>query len=161
MTHSIFPPNRQSELALLALQAFQVLFLWLHDWVPLGKLNDVAAVRRQDSLAQLVRVTLIQSIPFTIGFLFSLRFGLPYPHWLYLWLCISYSLIFLGQMRAWWVPYLLSAEPERAARYRNMFGHTFLPAQAQPNGAEHGAHLTAYCDGGYTRGSIRLMIVTE
>ena len=99
MAHPSFPANRPTELELLALQAFQVLFLWLHDWVRLGKLNDVAAVRQQDSLARLVRVTLIQSIPFTIGFLFSLRyFGLPYPHWLYLWLCISYSLIFIGQM---------------------------------------------------------------
>jgi len=47
-------------------------------WVPLGKLNDVAAVRRQDSLAQLVWVTLIQSAPFTVGLLFSLKyFGRP------------------------------------------------------------------------------------
>jgi hypothetical protein len=70
MAHSSFPPNRLTEFALLALQGFQVLFLWLHDWVPLGKLNDVVAVRRQDPLATLVRITLIQSVPFTIGLLF-------------------------------------------------------------------------------------------
>jgi hypothetical protein len=29
--------------ALLALQLFHVLFLSLHDWVPLGNLNDVRA----------------------------------------------------------------------------------------------------------------------
>ena len=32
------------QLVLLPLQLFQVLFLWIHDWVPLGRLNDVTAV---------------------------------------------------------------------------------------------------------------------
>jgi hypothetical protein len=68
------------ERILLALQACQVLFLWFHDWIPLGRLNDVAAVRRQDPLGRLVLVTLIQSVPFTIGLVYSARyFGQPYP----------------------------------------------------------------------------------
>lgn len=33
------------QVLLLALQALQVAFLWLHDWIPLGRLNDVAAAR--------------------------------------------------------------------------------------------------------------------
>ena len=118
------------EIVLIALQVFQVLFLWLHDWLPLGRLNDVKAVCSQDTTSRLVVVTLIQSVPFTIGLLFSLsHFGRPYPHWLYLWLWISYGAIFLGQIRAWWIPYLFRAEPERAARYQIMFGntHRFLP----------------------------------
>jgi hypothetical protein len=118
------------EQILLALQAFQVLFLWSHDWIPLGRLNDVAAVRRQDPLGRLVRVTLIQSVPFTIGLFYSARyFNSPYPGWLNYWLWISYGVLFVGQMRAWWVPYFLKPEPERAERYRKMFGntHSFLP----------------------------------
>jgi len=80
---------------------FQVLFLWLHDWVPLGGLNDVAAIRTQDTTLRLIIVTLIQSVPFSIGLLFSaLHLGRPFPHWLYMWLWISYGLIFLGQLRA-------------------------------------------------------------
>ncbi len=116
--------------ALVALQAFQVLFLWLHDWVPLGRLNDVPAVRVADSNSRLIGVTLLQSVPYTIGLVFSLRsFGAPVPHWLYSWLWISYGLLLLGQLRAWWIPYLVRAEPERAARYDRMFGntHSFLP----------------------------------
>jgi hypothetical protein len=35
---------------LLVLQALQVAFLWTHDWLPLGKLNDVRALRSQDPL---------------------------------------------------------------------------------------------------------------
>ncbi|HLY66360.1 MAG TPA: hypothetical protein VKU60_12570 [Chloroflexota bacterium] len=52
---------------LLGLQLFQVAFLWLHDWVPLGRLNDVAAVRRHDSLPRLVVVTLLQAMPWTVS----------------------------------------------------------------------------------------------
>lgn len=120
------------ELCLLALQTFQVLFLWVHDWLPLGRLNDVAAVKSQDTKIRLITVTLIQSAPFTLGLLFCLlHFRQAYPPWLIDWLEISYVVLFIGQLRAWWVPYLVIPEPERAARYRIMFGntHSFLPVR--------------------------------
>ena len=144
MSQQVFPANLHIEIILLVLQAFQVLFLWLHDWIPLGRLNDVTAVRSRDTWLRLVAVTLVQSVPFTL--LFSLlRFGRPYPHWLYMWLWISYGLIFVGQIRAWWIPYLIHSEPERAARYRTMFGNThhFLPIRngLVPNTAHVTLHL--------------------
>jgi hypothetical protein len=75
-----FPGNREIEMVLLALQVFQVLFLWVHDWIPLGRLNDVAAVRSQDTRRRLVTVMLIQSVLWTIGLCFSLLyFRRPYP----------------------------------------------------------------------------------
>jgi hypothetical protein len=141
------PAERTSlDLALLALQGFQVAFLWIHDWIPLGRLNDVAAVRSQDTTARLAVVTLVQSVPFTVGLLFSaLSYARPYPHWLVMWLWISYGALFAGQIRAWWVPYLLHEEPERAARYRQMFGrtHSFLPQHngLVPNTAHILLHL--------------------
>ena len=146
MSQQISGANLYVEIVLIVLQVFQVLFLWLHDWVPLGRLNDVKAVRSQDTVFRLIVVTLIQSGPFTIGLLFSLLyFGRRYPHWLYLWLWISYSVIFLGQIRAWWIPYLFRAEPERAARYQIMFGNThhFLPTRngLVPNTAHILLHL--------------------
>ena len=146
MSEEVFPANRHVEIIFLALQLFQVLFLWLHDWIPLGRLNDVAAIRSQDTSLRLIVVTLIQSVPFSIGLLFSvLYFGRPYPHWLFMWLWISYSLIFIGQLRAWWIPYLLHGEPERAARYQVMFGktHRFLPTRngLVPNTAHIMLHI--------------------
>jgi hypothetical protein len=137
---------RHVELTLIALQGCQVLFLWIHDWVPLGRLNDVAAVRSADSTRRLIAVTLMQSAPFTMGLLFSVQdFGRPYPHWPFTWLAISYGLLMLGQIRAWWIPYLLRPEPERAARYRTMFGktHSFLPPHngIVPNTAHILLHL--------------------
>jgi hypothetical protein len=135
-----------TEIILLVLQAFQVLFLWIHDWVPLGRLNDIASVRSQDTKSRLVVVTLIQSVPFSIGLLYSvLYFRQSYPHWLNNWLWISYGLLLIGQLRAWWMPYLLRAEPERAARYRIMFSNThhFLPLRngLVPNTAHIMLHL--------------------
>lgn len=117
-------------IVLVLLQAVQVAILWLHDWVPLTPLNDVSAVRGADSTSHLITTTLIQSVPYTIGFIFSL-IGLAsgFPGWLWYWLWISYGILFAGELRAWWLPYLIRPEPERAARYHTMFGatHAFLP----------------------------------
>jgi len=114
---------------LIALQAVQVAILWLHDWVPLGRLNDVARVQAQDTRARLIRVTLIQSVPFTIGLALSISYRQVHqPVWTPYWLWVSYLFLFTGELRTWWAPYLLRPEPERAARYQKMFGgtHTFL-----------------------------------
>jgi hypothetical protein len=130
MAQQHFPANQALEMILIALQLFQVLFLWVHDWIRFGPLNDVRAVQSQDTRRRLVTVTLIQSLPWTIGLYFSLlHHRRPYPDWLYSWLVISYGLLFIGQIRAWWIPYLFRPEPERAARYQIMFGktHSFLP----------------------------------
>ena len=130
---------------LIALQAIQVAILWLHDWAPLAPLNDVRAVRAADSTARLLIVTLVQSTPFTIGLLFSLiKASSGFPGWLWYWLWISYGLLFTGELRAWWIPYLVRTEPERAARYRAMFSdtHAFLPERngARPNSLHVALH---------------------
>lgn len=135
------------ELALLTLQALQVAFLLIHDWIPLGRLNDVAAVRREDTRTRLVVVTLVQTLPFAIGLFFSARYFSRYwPGWLDWWLWISYGLLFAGQLRAWWVPYLFSPDPKRAERYKRMFGntHSFLPKHngVVPNTAHILLHLS-------------------
>jgi hypothetical protein len=126
------PVDRILQTILLVLQVLQVVFLWIHDWIPLGPLNDVVAVRSQNTLGRLVTVTVLQSLPWTIGLYYSaLYFGRSYPGWLHSWLWISYGVLFVGQIRAWWVPYLFRADPQRAARYRIMFGntHSFLPVR--------------------------------
>jgi hypothetical protein len=116
--------------ALLALQCFEVLFLFLHDWIPLGSLNDLKGVRTADSFGKRVAATLISSTPFAVGLIGSvIYFGKPYPNRLFWWLWISYGFLFCGILQAWWIPYLFHPEPERVARYKVMFGatHAFLP----------------------------------
>lgn len=115
---------------LIALQCFQVLFLALHDWVPLGRWNNIAAARSENPGGRLLWTTIISTAPYLIGLVFSIRdFGHAYPNWLMMWLWISYVLLFLGALRAWWIPYLVVPDPARAARYRVMFANTasFLP----------------------------------
>jgi hypothetical protein len=115
---------------LFALQCFHVLFLALHDWIPIGTLNDVKAVHAANPGRKLVAATLISLIPFAIGLAASaIYFDRAYPAWLLWWLWISYGLLFVGELAAWWIPYLFHPEPARAARYQVMFGatHAFLP----------------------------------
>ena len=51
----------------MALQSFHIAFLLLHDWIPLGNLSDVQAVRVVDPLRKRVQVTLISALPFVLG----------------------------------------------------------------------------------------------
>lgn len=118
--------------ALLALQCFHVLFLAFHDWIPLGTLNDVKAVRAENPGRKLLAATLISIVPFAIGLAASAAyFSGVYPKWLLWWLWISYVFLFAGELQAWWIPYLFRSEPERVARYQVMFGktHAFLPVR--------------------------------
>ena len=116
--------------SLLALQVFQVVVLWVHDWMPLGELNDPAAVRNEVGHAALVRTTVLQSLPWSFGLAASVfYFHRPYPTWLSSWLWVTYLILLVGELRAWWWPYLVRSEPVRAQRYHRMFGqtHAFLP----------------------------------
>jgi len=119
-----------SDTVLIALQGFVTAFLLLHDWIPLGRLNNLAAMRGEDSLGHRIWVTLLPGVPAAIGLYFSAeRFGRPYPQGLWMLLWITYGLLLLGLLRAWWVPYLLAPDKERAERYKVIFAgtHSFLP----------------------------------
>jgi hypothetical protein len=116
--------------ALVALQCFVVLFVALHNWIPLGTLNDVKGARAAFPGSKLLATTLINLTPFSIGLAASvIYFGRAYPSWLIWWLWITYGLACCGSLKAWWIPYLLRADPELAARYQVMYGttHSFLP----------------------------------
>jgi hypothetical protein len=82
---------------LITLQALQVVILWLHDWAPLGPLNDVSRVQAEDTRARLIRVTLIQSTPFTLGLVFTILYReTQHPSWTWTWLWVSYLALFGG-----------------------------------------------------------------
>jgi hypothetical protein len=116
--------------ALLALEVLVVLFVALHNWVPLGSLNDVKGVRREFPTGKLVLTTLLNFTPFAIGLAASaFYFGRQYPGWVYWWLWITYGLACFGSLKAWWIPYLFRPDPQLAARYRPMYAatHSFFP----------------------------------
>lgn len=118
--------------ALIVLQLFVVLFIALHDWIPLGRLNDVRAVQETDSRPKLLRVTALSTLPFAIGLIASVYYARTgFPKWLLWFLWITYGTAIYGMLRTWWIPYLLVKDAARAARYQAMFGrtHTFLPTR--------------------------------
>jgi hypothetical protein len=128
--------------ALVALQTFHVAFLLLHDWVPLGRLNDLKAARAENPGGRLLRTTLVSAGPYAVGLAstaFYFHSSGRFPGWVRWWLWISYALLFAGELRAWWIPYLfgVGATPEKLRRFRAMFGatHAFLPERhgLQPN----------------------------
>ena len=116
---------------LLGLEVFQVAFLLLHDWLPAPPLNDVPAQRETDTLQKRMVVTLVSALPFVAllwGTSGAIRNGNA-PGLLLFWLWFGYGLLFLGELNAWWIPYLLRPDLRRAARYSELFGktHAFLP----------------------------------
>ena len=117
---------------LLALQIFHVAFLALHDWVPLGRLNDVRAMRQENPGAKLLVATLISTVlfvpPLVVGLM---HVHGPWPGWVWIWLWVGYGLAFVGEVQAWWWPYFMGTTEKTVERYRVMFGgtHAFLPAR--------------------------------
>lgn len=115
---------------LLLLQSLQVTILLLHDWIPLPPLNDVHAARRGHSLHSMAMATVVSSLFPSIGLalsLFYLKSG--WPSWLHIYLLAAYGFLFVGELEAWWIPYLTSPQPKRASHYEAMYGNTcaFLP----------------------------------
>lgn len=122
-----------SQNILLGLQVLQVSILIFHDWIPLGRLNDVATVRRVHGFKKILIGTLINAIPFSFGLAASLYYwGQPLPHWLWMYLIIAYGILFAGEIETWWLTYFFGyKDAARAAPYRTMFGstHAFLPVR--------------------------------
>lgn len=115
---------------LILLQVFHVLFLALHDWVPLGNLNDPRAVRHENPGETLLMMTVISTVPFIVPLWAMLAHaGGTVPRWVWAWLWLAYGALFVGEMNAWWRPYFFGTQARVVARYRAMFGHThaFLP----------------------------------
>jgi hypothetical protein len=124
------PISHAFDITFLTLQATVVAFLLLHDWIPLGRLSNIAAIHNEDSLQRRIFVTLLPALPAAIGLFYGAKyFGRAYPDWLGMLLWITYGIFLFGMLRAWWIPYLLIPDPARAARYQILFAntHTFLP----------------------------------
>jgi hypothetical protein len=117
-------------IALIALQCFVVLFVAFHNWIPLGKLNNVSGVRVAFPTGKLLGTTLMNLTPVAIGLGASLYYAnRGFPGWVYWWLWIMYGLACYGSFKAWWMPYFLRPDPQLAARYKTMYtgSHSFFP----------------------------------
>jgi hypothetical protein len=69
--------------AFLGCQILVVLFIALHDWIPLGELNNLAGIRSVDTPGRLLLVTALSTLPFAIGLAASVHFAAAgFPMWL-------------------------------------------------------------------------------
>jgi hypothetical protein len=119
-----------AQAALVALQCFVVLFVALHNWIPLGALNNVRGVRIAFPTGKLFLTTLLNLTPVAIGLAATVfYFGRTYPGWLFWLLWITYGLACYGSLKSWWIPYLFRRDPALVARYKTMYAgtHSFLP----------------------------------
>ena len=117
---------------LIALQVFHLLFLLLHDWVPLGNLNNVSAFQKSTTAPEKVLSLLVPSIPVIIGLGFTLLANTRGPSLSFrIIFSAVYGFLFLGELEAWWIPYVFGTSAERVARYRTLFAgtHSFLPGR--------------------------------
>ena len=133
----------------IALQVFILAFLVLHDWIPLGPFNDVAGVRSQKTRGQLALETLVNSVPIAVTLGLSIKYyHVAYPTRVKVTLVAVLGLLFVGELRAWWIPYLAGTEPERVTRYAAMFGktHAFLPERhgITPTTAHVALHVATF-----------------
>jgi hypothetical protein len=132
--------------AFLIGQLLVVLFIAVHDWIPLGRLSNRSGIRTADSTAKLLVTTVLSTLPFAVGlFESALHAGGPWPRWLGWYLWITYGLGIYGMLRAWWIPYLLWPDPVRARRYQQRFAdtHAFLPQRngIRPDTLHVGFHV--------------------
>lgn len=85
---------RLSEKLLIAGFTLILLFMIVHDWVPLGTLNDVEAIAKERSIQELLIVTLVGVVQILILMGLVLIFmGKKYPIWVKLWLIIHQGFI--------------------------------------------------------------------
>jgi hypothetical protein len=118
--------------ALVICQVMVVIFVALHDWVPLGRLSNVAGLRAVDTTGRLALTTALSTLPFAAVLIASILFAsVEYPKWLLYWLWGTYIACAYGILRAWWIPYLGTPDPNRAKRYSVRFAgtHSFLPVR--------------------------------
>lgn len=88
------------------------------------------AVREANPGGKVLLASVISTTPYAFALAASLYFwDKRFPVWLTIYLWVSYTFLFVGELEAWWFPYFFGFKPERAARYQAMFDGTysFLP----------------------------------
>jgi hypothetical protein len=115
---------------LFILQLIIFLFLILHDLVPLGRFNDVRAVKEYKGIHKTIRDALINGIPYGFLVLVFIYVGHgTYPLWAKIYTLLVYSLYTLGILLSWYIPYFFGASEKRKIAYQKQFHNTitFLP----------------------------------
>lgn len=115
----------------LTTQITLALFMVCHDWIDIPPFTDIKALREKHSLNESIIFTLVNTGIVVWGLTTLLAYypG-PYPSWVKINWVIVYTLLTIGTVCAWWIPYVFGSSPARKeglSEYKNT--HTFLPAR--------------------------------
>lgn len=115
----------------IALQFILFLLMIFHDWISVPPLNDIPALKREDTtfyrlLGSIVNGVLVL-IPLTLTLVYVNTPVLPF--WAGMSISLFYLLLTIGSTLSWWVPYFFGSSPQHKqafAKFKNT--HHFLPA---------------------------------
>jgi hypothetical protein len=131
----------------LALLLWHLLFLSLHDWVPLGRLTDLPALRSQRSFTARILASLLMGA--FSGLALCLNWaGSPNPaRGVLLFTLILYSFFLFGAIRAWWLPYLfgIGLSKKFVADYQIMFDNTYTWLPRRNGITVNALHVIWHC----------------
>ncbi|HEV2601978.1 MAG TPA: hypothetical protein VGT41_06845 [Candidatus Babeliales bacterium] len=118
-------------LLFLIAQITLMIFMLLHDWLDIPPFTNIKALREKHSLNELILSTLVNAgtIAWCLIILRTYYPG-PYPCWVKINWIIIYTLLTVGTICAWWLPYIFGSSPARKeglSEYKHT--HTFLPAR--------------------------------
>lgn len=115
----------------IAVQTILFLFMLLHDWIDIPPFTDIKALRNNHSVKELLIGTITNTVLVGIPLLLTLFYASSsFPLWAAITMVCVYTLLTIGTICAWWIPYIFgSSQKHKAgfAEYRNT--HHFLPAR--------------------------------
>ena len=114
-------------------QSILFLFMALHDWVDIPPFTNLPALKKAHSLQSRLIGSFINSILVLIPLIVTLVYmSSSLPLWARLLFALTYGLITVGTITAWWVPYfggryLIHGNKAGFEEYQDT--HSFLPAR--------------------------------
>lgn len=114
------------------LQCLLLFFMLFHDWIPVKPLNDVATLKKRDGTTSMLKGSAINGgtvlIPLILTLIYVRGNTTPLP--VLITLIIFYSIITLGTILSWWVPYFFGSSQKHKKRFSKFQKtHHFLPAR--------------------------------
>lgn len=114
------------------LQFLLLFFMLFHDWIPVKPLNDVATLKKRDGASDMLKNSAINGgtvlIPLILTLIYVRENLTPLP--ILIILVVFYSIITLGTILSWWIPYLFGSSKKHKERFSKFKKtHHFLPAR--------------------------------
>jgi hypothetical protein len=129
----------------------QLLVFMLHDTIPLGRWNNLPALRAAVPLSRRIIGTLINTALGLLALYFFHMSTMHHDSMAMTRLILLQAFLVFGEIRWWWYPYFFGASPELVARLRPNWQGTiaFLPERngIRPNALHcvmHACTLTAF-----------------